>query len=1041
MFNTTKHLIPNVIRRQQTRPRPFATAVDTNGTCQHITFADLEKFSNRAAWFLDQNVKDENFFYMGPSDIRYLIWVIAAMKTDKCVVFPSPGNLVSANRSLFEKVGAKTLLYSPEVAGMLSPLFEATKDITRAIPALAYPDLLSQDHVDIFPFEYSFDQLKDRPFMGLHTSGTSGHPKPIYWSHMAASTLPSFLDPSFQSNDSEKTNLTRELLHVNDVIVLFPMFHLGGIGPALASIFCTNTLVLPAAGTRPTPENFAAMIQHAGCTACFVPPSVLEAMLEYPPGMKALGSLQCVAYTGGPLNPTRGEQLSKHIRHLFPILASTEGGPSHLASSGDNSSWNAFKFIDVGQRMEEIAPGTYELVISRTEQVDSGQVYFHAYPHLQEYRTKDLFSPVQGRPDWWIYRGRADNWVVMSNGLKMDPTDQENMIGAHPNVKGVLIAGSRCLRLCMLLELNQAPAGPEAQKKALEELWPIINQANQTAPKFGRVPMELVMFASQEKPFLRAGKGTIQRRLTITAYAQEIDDMYARAEEGLLISGLPALQSTDSRDLIEVTRTLCMEVLEDGQTEIGIDEDLFSRGLDSLSCFILVARLKAVLRQYDVEGEKLQFVNSRLMYTEASIARIAGRLSAMLSGAENPKTQVPPVGYNELAELAEAFEKELRSSTVTSHDHNDCSGKVIILTGSTGSVGSYILSSLLAIKDVRRIYCLNRSSDAREKQRVSFQARSLPPLPEGEERVVFIQSTLSEAKLGLPDDKYRTLIREATAIIHNAFPVNFLLGLRSFEPQIQSLLNLLKLAVDGCKNPAVAFISSITAGMPATESHQAIREAVLPKEDARYLIQQGYAQSKWVCEHLVERYATECKGVKAAIIRVGQVCGPVAGTGTWNKNEWLPSLVLSSKFLGVAPASIGSLRVDWTPADKLGDIVSELTCATANPRSKDFTVYNVVNPTVTLWDELIPALKGIAPETVPVEEWINRLQKNDTGAHTIYENPRLKLVDFYEQTMVYGGASARIEIGNLLRASEIASTLAPIRGDDMARWIHGWDLE
>ncbi|KAI1081553.1 male sterility protein-domain-containing protein [Whalleya microplaca] len=968
MFNTTEQLIPNVIRRKQTRSRPLATVVSVDGTQQHITFANLENYSNRAAWFLNNYVDDETFFYMGPSDIRYLIWVIAAVKTGKCVVFPSPGNLTSANRSLFAKVGAKTLLYSPEVTELLSPLFEATKDIAKMLPALTYSDLLSNDLVDIYPFTHS---------------------------HMAASTLPSFLDPSLQSKDPENTNLTRELLHVHNVFVLFPMFHLGGMGLALCSVYCDNTLVLPATGTRPTPENVTPMLQHGGCTACFIPPS-------------------CVAYTGGPLNPLRGEQLAKQIRHLFPILASTEGGPSHLASPGDSSSWNAFKFIDIGQRMEEIAPDIYELVISRTKLVDRGNVYFHAYPSIQEYRTQDLFSPVKGRPNWWVYRGRAGNWVVMSNGLKMDPTDQENIIGSHPNVKGVLVDGSHRIRLCVLLELNHVPTEPEARKKALSDLWPTINKANQTAPKFGQVPMELVLFASQDKPFLRASKGTIQRRLTIAAYTQEIDDMYARAEEGLLTSGLPVLQSTDRQDLIQVTRTLCIETFGDGQEELGIDDDLLSSGLDSLTCFILVARLKAALRCYGVEEDTLKFINNRLVYTEASIERIATRLSVILSGAKSPDTHA-------------------------SHDENH-SGNVIVLTGSTGSVGSYILSSLLARTDVRKVFCLNRSSDAREKQQASFQARGLPSLPEDEERLVFFQSTLDDPKLGLPDDQYLLLARETTAIIHSAYPVNFLLSIRSFEPQIRSLINLLRLAADGDKNPAVLFVSSITAGVATTGNPQIIREAVLFKDDAKNLIQQGYAQSKWVCEHLLEKYATGRRGVKAAIIRVGQVCGPVVGSGIWNTAEWLPSLVLSSKFLRVAPDSLGSLQVDWTPAEKLGDIISEIASATCDPISKTFTVYNVVNPTTTPWDKLLPVLKGIAPDTVPVEEWITRLQANDKGTHMINESPGLKLIDFYKQTMVYGGTSARIQIENLLEVSETARGLAPIRSEDMARWIQGWGL-
>lgn len=88
MFQSSEHLIPNLIRRLSARERPFASIVNVEGRGEHqnLTFLDLDNASNRAAWFIDCNLKDEEkFLYMGPSDIRYLIWTLAAMKTRKCV--------------------------------------------------------------------------------------------------------------------------------------------------------------------------------------------------------------------------------------------------------------------------------------------------------------------------------------------------------------------------------------------------------------------------------------------------------------------------------------------------------------------------------------------------------------------------------------------------------------------------------------------------------------------------------------------------------------------------------------------------------------------------------------------------------------------------------------------------------------------------------------------------------------------------------------------------------------------------------------------
>lgn len=108
---------------------------------------------------------------------------------------------------------------------MLSPLLATTKGVQKPIPTMSYQELLSRTSVELYPFRGTFDELHDTPFMGLHTSGTSGHPKPIYWNHSAVATLPSFLDRNVHDPDVIGPNLLGELLHTTTVAILFPFFH------------------------------------------------------------------------------------------------------------------------------------------------------------------------------------------------------------------------------------------------------------------------------------------------------------------------------------------------------------------------------------------------------------------------------------------------------------------------------------------------------------------------------------------------------------------------------------------------------------------------------------------------------------------------------------------------------------------------------------------------------------------------------------------------------------------------------------------------
>ena len=69
----------------------------------------------------------------------------------------------------------------------------------------------------------------------------------------------------------------------------------------------------------------------------------------------------------------------------------------------------------------------------------------------------------------------------------------------------------------------------------------------------------------------------------------------------------------------------------------------------------------------------------------------------------------------------------------------------------------------------------------------------------------------------------------------------------------------------------------------------------------------GYAESKYISELLLEAGAKE-SGVPAVICRVGQLAGPVVKGGTWNKQEWVPSVSLST-FIFHANAVISLLFI------------------------------------------------------------------------------------------------------------------------------------
>lgn len=93
----TKRLLPHIVdeRARTGYDRPFAlyprSKVPGNGF-REVSYAQLANAVNRAAWWLEVAItrfeeKENPVAYLGPNDLRYIIFVLATMKTGRKVSF------------------------------------------------------------------------------------------------------------------------------------------------------------------------------------------------------------------------------------------------------------------------------------------------------------------------------------------------------------------------------------------------------------------------------------------------------------------------------------------------------------------------------------------------------------------------------------------------------------------------------------------------------------------------------------------------------------------------------------------------------------------------------------------------------------------------------------------------------------------------------------------------------------------------------------------------------------------------------------------
>ncbi|KAH8664416.1 male sterility protein-domain-containing protein [Xylariales sp. PMI_506] len=390
----------------------------------------------------------------------------------------------------------------------------------------------------------------------------------------------------------------------------------------------------------------------------------------------------------------------------------------------------------------------------------------------------------------------------------------------------------------------------------------------------------------------------------------------------------------------------------------------------------------------------------------------------------------------------------------------------VLLTGSTGALGSYILDLLVELPQVERVVCLVRSDDGRARQEDALRSRGLKPLPP--HGVDFFKADLAQPQLGLSDSLYVELQATITTVLHNGWPVDFNLAFKSFQPALEGVKNLIKFAHSSRYICPFFFISSISVAgswgsVPGAQ--KAVPEIEL--DDWR-LARTGYGQSKLVAETLLCE-ASKMSHVPVSICRVCQVGGPVEHglQGMWNQREWVPSLIVSCQKLNMVPFTLGAAdMLDWVPMDTLARVATELFAAsysdaiTSDPPKKRFgiikskqaaaacNVYHISNPQEVSWRTLIPIIRqhlGSDLRIVPLIEWVDALRARAESPEAS-EIPGLKLWDFFDNLRDKAirfpkARAANLEVKYTRKQSPTLDNLGPMRAEWMDLWLRQWKVK
>lgn len=750
-----------------------------------------------------------------------------------------------------------------------------------------------------YPYTKSYAEEENKTVCIIHSSGTTGMPKPVFLTNGFFAVMDSATKIPWPVDRQPAS-----LFHLGPeslLLVTTPFFHLMGLVGLISSVFHgASTLFGP---EKPlSVQYFIEIMQTTRPTAAVYPPSILEDMSHSDEALACLKDLQAVYFGGAPLAPESGDRLRQYT-HIVAVIGTSEIGWIPTIVPEDPADWSYFEWNEeFGVDMQDVGDGLYEMVIQRQPNARDLQGIFHTFPDIDTYRTNDIYTRHPMNPKLWKFYGRKDDVIVLSNGEKFNPVEMEKIIEGHPLVGKAVVVGQSKFQAGLLVEPSHA--APEMDLKLfIEEIWPAVQVANQTIAAHGRVMKNRITFASKEKPFKSTPKGTIQRRAVVRDYEKEIDALYAAGQEDDLETFLPETFSHES--VMGLIRQIVSRVLE--KDEIESTQDFYSVGMDSLMT-IQVSRMLQKGIQLRLPEVKAGAINPQIIYDNPTVKRLSQVVMKILEG----KPQVGIPREEKIEGLVKKYTADLPVNETCPRNKQPLPSTVI-LTDSTGSLGTYLLHSLLAQKSIAKVYCLNRS-DSEFRQKKSFEKKHLHVnANDWQSKVEYLQASFGESRFGLDEAKYAELLESVDTIIHNAWKVNFNHSVDSFEEtHIRGVRRFVDFSLNSRHNAHIHFVSSISTVAGWTpDKGPTIPEQ--PIEDSSVVLVQGYGESK----HVAERICLEASRrslVPTTVHRVGQIAGPTTTSGKWNPQEWLPTIIATSKSLGKIPQNLrSSTTVDWVP--------------------------------------------------------------------------------------------------------------------------------
>lgn len=216
------------------------------------------------------------------------------------MLFLSPRNNLEGHLNVLRGVGCQIFLKAESVN--IENILKYRHMHTAVVPELDV--LLDESPVKAYPYHKNFEEACIDPCLVLHTTGSTGLPKPITWKVGILSTYEAWRTIPQVDGYVPTTVIYQQ---ASRAYTSMPLFHTSGLNAGITwSLLLGVTLVYGAPHVVPNASYTDEMHIFAGVDASMGAPSIYEELSRDSESLQRINRLKYVVASGGRLSPSQG---------------------------------------------------------------------------------------------------------------------------------------------------------------------------------------------------------------------------------------------------------------------------------------------------------------------------------------------------------------------------------------------------------------------------------------------------------------------------------------------------------------------------------------------------------------------------------------------------------------------------------------------------------------------------------------------------------------------------------------------------------------